>query len=192
GLEGWTVRPAEEGSIQARGFPRYGRIEGRYMGLGRPADPEHIGDTFLWMKRSEHGPNVFSQTIKDLEPGRLYSMKMFTCDYNDLISPKKKTLAEANPFIGRVGLEGVELDTRRAFTEPYASNPEPPIPVWITYHWKLFRARGPTATLTVSDWPAEGKPSGHSGKSRRSTSWRSSLTTNDPEWRCTATGQRVD
>src|SRR5262249_22328705 len=69
GLDGWTLRPAEEGSIQARSFPRYGRIEGRYMGLGRPADPEHIGDTFLWMKRSEKGPNAFSQTINDLEPG---------------------------------------------------------------------------------------------------------------------------
>ena len=69
GLEGWTLQPAEEGSIQAKSFPRYGRIEGRYMGLGRPADPEHIGDTFLWMKRSEKGPNTFSQTIKDLEPG---------------------------------------------------------------------------------------------------------------------------
>jgi len=52
GLEGWTLRHAEAGTIEARSFPRYGRIEGRYMGLGRPADPEHIGDTFLWMKRS--------------------------------------------------------------------------------------------------------------------------------------------
>jgi hypothetical protein len=164
GLDGWTLRLAGEGSIQARNFPRYGRIEGRYMGLGRPADPEHIGDTFLWMKRSENGPNVFSQTIKDLEPGRLYSMKMFTCDYNDLIHPKKKALGEANPFIGRVELEGVELDTRRSFTERYASNPEPPIPVWITYHWKVFRAKGPTAKLTVSDWPDEGKPSGPFGQ----------------------------
>ena len=164
GLDDWTLRPAEEGSIQARSFPRYGRIEGRYMGLGRPADPEHIGDTFLWMKRSENGPNVFSQTIKDLEPGRLYSMKMFTCDYNDLIHPKKKALGEASPFIGRVELEGVELDTRRSFTEPYASNPEPPIPIWITYHWKVFRAKGPTAKLTVSDWPGEGKPSGPFGQ----------------------------
>jgi hypothetical protein len=32
---------------------------------------------------------VFSQTIKDLKPGRLYWMKMFTCDYNDLIHPRK-------------------------------------------------------------------------------------------------------
>jgi hypothetical protein len=34
----------------------------------------------------------------------------------------------------------------------YASSPEPTIPVWITYHWKVFRAKGPTAKLTVSDW----------------------------------------
>jgi len=37
----------------------------------------------------------------------------------------------------------------------YASNPEPKIPIWITYHWKVFRAKSPTATLTVSDWPSE-------------------------------------
>ena len=86
GTEGWTLHPAEAGTIAARSFPRYGRIEGRFMGLGRPADPEHIGDTFLWMKRSEKGPNTFSQTIEDLEFGRLYSMKMFSCDYNDLVN----------------------------------------------------------------------------------------------------------
>ena len=52
GTESWILHPTEEGSIEAKHFPRYGRIEGRYMGLGRPADPEHIGDTFLWMKRN--------------------------------------------------------------------------------------------------------------------------------------------
>ena len=151
-LEGWTLHAAEEGSIQAKSFPRYGRIEGRYMGLGRPADPEHIGDTFLWMKRSEKGPNTFSQPIKDLQPGRLYSLKMFTCDYQDLINPQKKTKEEAQPFIGNVSIEGVEVDTKRSFHEAYSSSPEPPIPVWITYHWIVFRAKSPTAKITVSDW----------------------------------------
>ncbi len=155
-LEGWTVHAAEEGSIQAKSFPRYGRIEGRYMGLGRPADPEHIGDTFLWMKRSAKGPNTFSQPIKDLQPGRLYSLKMFTCDYQDLVNPRNKTKEEAHPFMGDVSLEGVEVDTKRSFHEAYSSNPEPPIPVWITYHWIVFRAKSPTAKITVSDWnPAE-------------------------------------
>lgn len=158
GTEGWTLHSAEEGSIGAKSFPRYGRIEGRYMGLGRPADPEHIGDTFLWMKRSAKGPNRFSQTIKNLEPGRLYSLKMLSCDYNDLVNPTAKKQEEAFKFTGSIMLDEVELDARRSFAEMYSSNPEPKIPVWITYHWKVFRAKGRTAKLTVSDWSGTNKP----------------------------------
>jgi len=164
GTNHWTLRPAEEGSITAKSFARYGRIEGRYMGLGRPADPEHIGDTFLWMRRSERGPNTFSQDIKDLQPGRLYSMKMFSCDYNDLISPRPRKPDEALKFIGSVVLEGVEMDAKRSFTEMYSSNPEPKIPVWITYHWKVFRASGTAAKLTVSDWPGAQEPGASFGQ----------------------------
>ncbi len=158
GTKGWTLRPAEAGSIAAKSFPRYGRIEGRYMGLGRPPDPEHIGDTFLWMKRSEKGPNTFSQTIQDLQPGRLYSMKMFSCDYQDLVNPKTRSREEATGFVGSVVIEGVDVDLKRSFSEMYSSNPEPKIPVWITYHWKVFRAKGTTAKLLVSDWPTTKEP----------------------------------
>jgi hypothetical protein len=163
GTDGWTTEAAEEGTIKAKSFPRYGRIEGRYMGLGRPADPEHIGDTFLWMKRSKLGPNKFSQTIKNLQAGRLYSMKMFSCDYQDLLNPAAKKLGEANQFRGSVVLEEADVDPKRSFIEMYASNPEPRIPVWITYHWKVFRAKSPTARLTVSDWD-ESKQDGAFGQ----------------------------
>jgi len=151
GANRWTLHPAEEGTIAAKSFPRYGRIEGRFMGLGRPADPEHIGDTFLWMKRSQKGPNTFSQTIKNLQPGRLYSFKMFVCDYNDLITPKPKMLEETKTT-ATVLIDGAHIDATRSFTEVYASGPEPKIPVCITYHWKIFRAKTSTATLSVSDW----------------------------------------
>jgi len=157
GTNGWTLHAAEDGTIAARGFPRYGRIEGRYMGLGRPADPEHIGDTFLWMKRSQKGPNTFSQTIKNLQPGRLYSLKMFVCDYNDLITPKPKTIEQAKT-ISSVLIEGADVDTTRSFTEVYASSPEPKIPVCITYHWKIFCAKTRTATLSVCDWQSASQP----------------------------------
>jgi len=157
GTVGWTLHPAEEGTIAVKSFPRYGRIEGRFMGLGRPADPEHIGDTFLWMKRSGKGPNTFSQTIRNLQPGRLYSFKMFVCDYNDLVSPKPKGIKDAQST-ATVTIEGAEVDTTRSFTEVYASNPEPKIPVCITYHWKIFRAKTTTATLTVSDWQNPDQP----------------------------------
>jgi hypothetical protein len=164
GTESWTLHSAAEGTIAAKSFPRYGRIEFRYMGLGRPADPEHIGDTFLWMKRDQRGPNTFSQTIKDLQPGRLYSMKMLTCDYEDLVKPKKKTREEANRFIGSVMLENVEVDAKRSFSEMYSSSPEPEIPVWITYHWKVFRAKESTARLTVSDWIDDKQPNSNFGQ----------------------------
>jgi hypothetical protein len=163
GTEGWILHPAEDGSIAGKSFPRYGRIEGRYMGLGRPADPEHIGDTFLWMKRSEEGPNTFSQTIQDLQPGRLYSFKMFVCDYRDLITPKPKKIEEAKSF-ATVRIEGAEVDSTRSFIEVYASSPEPKIPVWITYHWKVFRAKTTTATLTVSDWEDPSRPTAPFGQ----------------------------
>jgi hypothetical protein len=164
GVEGWTLHPAEKSSIEARHFPRYGRIEGRYMGLGRPADPEHIGDTFLWMKRSAKGPNTFSQTIKNLEPGRLYTLEMFSCDYQDLIHPQQKSQEQAQKFVGNVTIDGVEIDAKHSFAEMFATNPEPPIPIWITYFWKVFRAKGPTATLTVSDWPADSTKSASFGE----------------------------
>ena len=37
-------------------------------------------------------------------------------------------------------------------------------PVWITYHWKIFKAIGPTAKLIVSDWPAEHDPAAGFGQ----------------------------
>ena len=163
GTEGWTLHPAEDGAIAVKSFPRYGRIEGRFMGLGRPADPEHIGDTFLVMKRSAKGPNTFSQTIRRLQPGRLYSMKMFVCDYEDLVKPKAKKIQEAKS-VATVAIEGVDVDAKRSFTEVYSSSPEPKIPVCITYHWKVFRAKAPTAKLTVSDWLSEAEPGGPFGQ----------------------------
>lgn len=163
GTNGWTLHPAEAGSIDVKSFPRYGRIEGRFMGLGTPPDPEHIGDTFLRMRRSAKGPNTFSQTIKDLEPGRLYSMKMFSCDYNDLVNPKPKQIEEANTT-ATVTIDGVDIDSKRSFTELYSSSPEPKIPVCIRYYWKVFRAKRTTAQLSISDWKDETEPGGPIGQ----------------------------
>jgi hypothetical protein len=163
GTAGWTLHPAEGGSIAAKRFARYGRIEGRYMGLISPPDPEHIGDTFLTMRRSEKGPNTFAQTIKDLQPGRLYSFEMYVCDYNDLRAPKPKKPEETKASASVV-IDGADVDPTRSFAETYASNPEPATPVCITYYWKVFRAKGTEAKLTVSDWPESGPPAAPFGQ----------------------------
>ena len=61
-------------------------------------------------------------------------------------------------------MEGVEVDPKRSFTEMYASSPEPRIPVWITYHWKVFRAKGTTAKVVVSDWSNDQEATGAFGQ----------------------------
>jgi len=80
------------------------------------------------------------------------------------VNPKTKTRDQATPFIGKVVLEGGDVDPKRSFTEMYASNPEPRTPVWITYHWKVFRATGTTAKLVVSDWPNDTDATGAFGQ----------------------------
>src|SRR5262249_47889174 len=120
-------------------------------------------DTFLTMKRSEKGPNTFSQTIKDLQPGRLYSFEMYVCDYNDLRSPKPKK-PEETKAIASVVIDGAEVDLARSFAETYASNPEPKTPVCITNYWKVSRAKSAGATLPVSDWPEAGQPAAPFGQ----------------------------
>ncbi|HVV72790.1 MAG TPA: hypothetical protein VHI52_15055, partial [Verrucomicrobiae bacterium] len=134
-----------------------------FMGLGRPADPEHIGDTFLCLKRSTNGPNTFSQTLQDLKPGRLYSLKMFSCDYDDLVHPKAKRLEDAQTM-GTIILADADIDATRSFDEVYASSPEPKVPVCIKYYWRIFRAKATTARLTVSDWKTATDPGGPIGQ----------------------------
>jgi len=127
----------------------------------RSAGPEHIGDTFLTIKRIQKGPNTFSQTIKDLQPGRRYSFEMYVCDYNDLRAPKPKKPEETKASASVV-IDGADVDPARSFAETYASNPEPATPV--TYYWKVFRAKGTDAKLTVSDWQESGPPAAPLGQ----------------------------
>jgi hypothetical protein len=88
---------------------------------------------------------------------------MFVCDYRDLITPTPRKVEETKS-ISSVRIEGADVDPTRSFTEVYASSPEPKIPVCITYHWRIFRAKATTATLTVSDWPDPNRPTAPFGQ----------------------------
>ncbi|HDY65919.1 MAG TPA: LamG domain-containing protein [Phycisphaerae bacterium] len=156
---GWEIQPAAAGSIQPKKFARYGRLQSRW-----PDAP--YGDAFLWMKRNANKPNKFAQEIKDLTPGRLYSMKMITADYQNLINGKseKKTNAIS------IKLDNVELDKApdKSFQYPFpnASSHEnfPNSKFYMNYHWRVFRAKGKTAKLTVTDWAGDTEPGGPVGQ----------------------------
>lgn len=150
GEKGWDLQSADAGSIKTLIFKGYSWLQGRYPKTSR-------GDTFLWMKRSPKKPNVVSQEIKNLVPGRLYSVKAITADYQNLIHGKS-IKAEAAVSIE---IENAEVlhGSRKFFQFTYPSNYAHTLgkfnqsfPFWMTYHWRVFRGKGTTAKLTIKDW----------------------------------------
>ncbi len=162
GTAGWAIRPAAEGSIRAAEFSGYSWLEGRYPRTAQ-------GDTFLLTKRSAAGPNVFSQEIKHLEAGRLYSLKMITADYQDLVGEVSREAKDAVSItLGNVEvLTGPKSSFQFTFPNCYAHhlgkfNRE--YRYYMNYHWRVFRAKGASARLTVSDWASEDEPGGPIGQ----------------------------
>ena len=139
----------------------YGVLQGRW---GIP-----FGDTFLWIKRSAAKPNRLSQAIVGLTPGRLYSFKMLTSDYQDLLNGKSDKKQNAVS----IALDDVELaegpKTAFQFTYPHSyaakwDKFDPQHQYWVNYHYRVFRARDKAAGVTVSDWQSDTEPGGPVGQ----------------------------
>ncbi len=62
-LAGWTLEPAEEGSIAVGKAEQFGQLQGRFTG--------DKGNRFLVIRRSATAPNRVSQGVVGLTPGRL-------------------------------------------------------------------------------------------------------------------------
>ena len=144
GDSGWNLSPATTGSMAVKHAAGYGRRQARYIGQSGPI--ENQGDYFLWTKRNADRPNTFSQPIKALEPGRLYSLKVITADYQELLSEKSTRAAHQL---------GIQIDNavpapRRSFQHVFGSDK-----LWLTYHFFVFRTKSDTATLTISDWVSD-------------------------------------
>lgn len=155
-LAGWTVRPAAPGTITTGRMPGYGYLEGRY--------PRRAwGDRFMVMRRSAERPNVVSQLIRGLEPGRLYSLRLFVGDRRDMSQQQRYALS--------VKLEGVVEDSKLSFVHvfpqcyghsagPYNDDHK----AWMNYHYRVFRATARQATITISDWATPQEPGGPAGQ----------------------------
>ena len=167
GTEGWILERAEPGSMAVKEVPGYSYLQGRY-----PRTTQ--GETVLWAKRSAAAPNRFSQQISGLEPGRLYSLKMFTADHQRFVSGTGVGFFEATEAKREITIriDGVDLIPAKSFRNTYASGRaghshgaftrQNNLP--ITYHLLVFRARTEEAALTVSDWVGDADPGAPAGQ----------------------------
>ena len=155
GLDGWQVEAAAQGSITASSYAGLGKLQGRWADVG-------VGDRCALLVRNAEKPNKVTQTIKNLEPGRLYTMKYIAADLDHLTSNEEVGLwAE---------LEGVAVIADRSFRCVMPSSPALDLAgfnrqnrAYTTYSQVMFRAKAATAELTFSDWK-DGQPAGPAGQ----------------------------
>ena len=124
------------------------------------------GDDFIWMKRVAEKPNELSQRIENLEPNRLYSVTVITADYGDF---------SAGDSVEKSHAVSIEIDDAEiipevsfSYVKDMAGRAHPPfepeaIP-WINFHYRVFRAKGETSTLRISDWANKTEPGGPVGQ----------------------------
>ena len=156
GTSGWVLSAATPTSMITRSVEGFGWLQGRF-------DRRGTGDMALWTKRNKNKPNLFMQEIKDLQPGRLYSLRFFTGNYQDYLQGKSRGYKHTVS----VKIDNVDLITEKCFQaiikSSYAhtykafnkSNP-----YRLNYHQIIFRARGAKAILQFSDWGSEKIPEG--------------------------------
>ena len=164
GTEGWTLRPAEEGSMEVRSREGYGLTQER-----RP-HRSHTEMPFLWTRRSGSRPNRFSQEIRNLEAGGLYLVRLWVGDYAELLAGESRDEPRA---------VGLRVDGAEAWDGWYRSQAYegdeftfasylPPFSADNRYHFRIhqlvFRAEGPTARLVVEDWKSDSQAGGPVGQ----------------------------
>ena len=160
GLKAWTVQPAGPGTVAPKTVEKFGLLQGRF-------NAGSVGDNVIWTKRSSEKANVFTQQIKDLEPGRLYSLRFFTGDYQDYLDFKSRPYKHAL----FVNIANVDLVPDKSFQAVISSNYthiykkfNSNNPYRMNYHQRVFRAKSRTAQLTFSDWTSETAPGGPAGE----------------------------
>ena len=103
------------------------------------------------MKRTEKGPNRVRQTVRGLEPGRLYSLKLISMDLLQTDWERKLPISialEGTEMIDALCFQAVyrgssscrDSSTGRSYSGPY-----------LNYHRLVFRAAGRTGELTICD-----------------------------------------
>ncbi len=166
GTKGWTLGMAEEGSIKTGYIDDFSWLQGRLY--QRSFDKIHKGynkSKFLWTKRSGKKPNTFSQRIKDLEPGKLYSLKMVTADYGELT--RGKSFEQKHAISIKLDDAEIVESFQHVYTNAWSFRLGPfndENKFWMNYHFMVFRPRAGLSRLEVSDWAGPDGPGGPIGQ----------------------------
>lgn len=138
GTEDWTT----EGNVTMSAHKGFGRLSG-----GRWSSGATPGDTFAVMTRGDK-PNMLSQKVSGLVPGRLYRLEAIVADADDV----EATRVDGRRFPVEIVLTGVERDESRSWVHVETKcryNKQPSARV--NLHHQVFRATGSETILRITD-----------------------------------------
>ncbi|MBI3921499.1 MAG: LamG domain-containing protein [Armatimonadetes bacterium] len=166
GAIGWILQAAEPEGIAVKRCTGYGYLQ------ERRAHWPYTETSVLWTRRSDKKPNAFSQKIKDLEPGRLYVLRITTGDYQEFVrgtSAGKEHAVHINISDADLLTDWYRTKSFKNSTQMYQSwTTAGPFsgknPYCMNIHHRIFRAKSKTATLIVSDWKSDTEPGGPIGE----------------------------
>lgn len=152
GTQDWTIEPATPGSVFKRHLKGYGlKVQGRH---GK------AGDHLLCMKRKADKPNVIRQPIKNLRPGRHYSVTLYTGDRDSPHVWQQHT-------IGLFVRGAIVERPRQTIHSAWRHGADPAFggkDTFSNYHRIVFQAKADTAELVISDWRQARIPTGPVGQ----------------------------
>ena len=156
GFTNWTIRAAADGKIEWKNIKNFGRD-----GQCRKKAPNGTGDCVAVMTRGAAAPNVVSQKITGLEKGRAYSLAFATVDMDDYLKPHSVEKAFGCRALVEGGVEVPELAFERASRGVTQKGAK--VARYVTKRI-VFRADGPEATISFSDWAGDTAPGAPVGR----------------------------
>lgn len=161
GTAGWSLEPASEDSIAIKTVPGFGTLQGKFHA------PEGTGDVVFWTRRDANQPNVITQSIRNLTPGRLYSLRMITADYQEFLRgesvPNRHAITIAIDDVDRIQNKCFQALVPSGHWYSYGPfNAQKPY--WINYHQIVFRAKASNSTLRLSDCLSPESSGGEPGR----------------------------
>jgi hypothetical protein len=108
------------------------------------------------MRRCGAKPNRISQENRDLKPGSLYSLRLYSCDLTDPATRKKHAQS--------VRLDGVTLLGERSRQDIQQGDGAGVNTACWNYTYRVFRAVTDRGRLEISDWMDAATPGGPAGQ----------------------------
>lgn len=164
GATDWTLAPADGGALKVDRRERFG---GKIGQCRMQRDTNREGEFFAAFTRSAKGPNVLSQKVAGLVPGRCYALTYAFADLDNVEKPDSvepdRAFSASLTCAAFVPELLIATEAPSAVARKKAKREGKPTHCVMFTHRLVFRATAADGVLTFTDWADPSAPGGEAG-----------------------------